>query len=321
MRTQLIKDFPYAYNLGYSVEYQEGYSVEYQEGYSSKSQNINPFLKHKLPPSTTPRTDEQKQYYAYEFGVQDRKLDDLLNGIGKEKISTATGHQPHRFVDDTVRKLYPDFIKYLPSYEELPPQQRYAKNRERLLYPEMEYDLRKSGSWITKNMWEGIQFWFDALIVRGYRVFITGGCKGFDQEYETYIQMVMSLDSYSATYKDITITINPKQELKHIVAVPMIGQELYWTPVQQSRYKLILQQASFVYYCELQNWKVVGSKAYIERDEWMVDHSSVVHTCCLKRMLDKKMRSGTLATINYALKKGLTVVGTDTFTQNKYMRK
>ena len=306
MRTQLIKDFPYAYNLGYSAE----------------SHHINPFLKHKLPPTTSPVTDEQRQYLAYEFGVQDRKLDDLLEGIGKEKISTATGHQPHRFVDDTVRSLYPDYITNLPSYEELPEYQRKAKNRERLLYPEMEYDLRKSGSWITKNMYEGIQFWFDALIVRGYRVFITGGCKGFDQEYETYIQMVISLDTYSATYKDITVTIHPKQELKHIVAVPMLEKQTYWTPVQQARYKLILQQASFVYYCELQTFNVVGKKAYIERDEWMIDHSSVVHTCCLERMLEKKgLHSGTLATLNYAKKKGVTIVGRDVFTQHDYVIK
>ena len=296
MRTQLIKDFPYAYNLGYS----------------SESQHINPFLKYKLPPSTTPVTDEQKQYLAYEFGMQDRKLDDLLAG---KKSCAMTGHQPKRFRDGFLKKLYPEFAHNdnNSDHNVLPSGSSYLNELE-------------DNHWILQNMRGGILGSIDLALIKGIRVFITGGCIGYDQEFELQLQHIMKKEEHTTIiWNNQQVTINPK-EIIHILAIPIIGQENKWNSRYKQRYYEIMKNATFVYYCEMTTHEGLGTKSYyfyIERDQWMIDHANTcVFTCCMQRLPMNTAHSGTLATktITYAIKKGLPVIAQDCITKEWYRR-
>lgn len=108
----------------------------------------------------------------------------------------------------------------------------------------------------------------------GLRTFLTGMAEGFDM----------------ITAESIIELKNEFPYIKLIAVIPCIGQELKWSTSQQKRYHKILQKCDD---------KIILSKSYtpncmIDRNKYMVDHSSFVIACYNGK------HGGTEKTIRYA---------------------
>ena len=90
---------------------------------------------------------------------------------------------------------------------------------------------------------------------------------------------------------------NPALKL-HCV-LPCKGQESKWTASAQERYRSILAQADEVVYVRQE----YSRDCMLERNQWLVEHSSI-----LLAVYNGSFRSGTGATVRYALKQGREVI-------------
>jgi uncharacterized phage-like protein YoqJ len=86
-----------------------------------------------------------------------------------------------------------------------------------------------------------------------------------------------------------------------ICAVPFDGQESRWPPAGRERYRAILRRASEVRVISPGGYS--GTK-FVVRDRYMVDHADLV----LALLDSKPESSGTLITVDYALRKGVPVL-------------
>jgi uncharacterized phage-like protein YoqJ len=93
-------------------------------------------------------------------------------------------------------------------------------------------------------------------------------------------------------------------KLELICALPFVGQEQTWPAEGQRRYHAILDQASEViivsqgcYGGRKDNWK------YEARDRWMVDQANLL----MALLDDQSSRSGTRTTVEYAVRRGVTI--------------
>ena len=117
----------------------------------------------------------------------------------------------------------------------------------------------------------------------GITTFLTGMAEGFDMiATEILIEMKKS-------YKDIQV----------IAVIPCFNQEKLWSDNQQKRYRYILEECDKT---------IVISESYSrtcmqERNEYMVNHSSVVFAC-----YDNISSGGTKNTIEYAKLKNREIV-------------
>lgn len=75
-----------------------------------------------------------------------------------------------------------------------------------------------------------------------------------------------------------------------IAAVPLEGQERYWSGRAQERYRAILARAERVEIVSPRSSKA----AYLKRDEWIVDHSDAILGLCGKE------EGGSAYTMRYA---------------------
>lgn len=116
----------------------------------------------------------------------------------------------------------------------------------------------------------------------GYRTFIAGGALGFDT---LAAERVLHLKQR-----------HPDARL--LLAIPCVGQDAHWTESQQIHYARLCYAAdgcirlSDHYY----------SGCMMVRNRFMVDHASL----CICYM--EAFRGGTVATVAYALKKGIPVL-------------
>ena len=98
---------------------------------------------------------------------------------------------------------------------------------------------------------------------------------------------------------------NPALKL-HCV-LPCEGQESKWTASAQERYRSILAQANEVIYVGQE----YSRDCMLERNRYLVDHSSI-----LLAVYNGTWRSGTGATVRYALKQGREVIIIDPISRN-----
>ncbi len=129
-------------------------------------------------------------------------------------------------------------------------------------------------SWLSEQI--------KAAIEDGYTDFITGMQRG--------------VDLWAA---EIILEIRKENDsIRLICACAFPGMEKEWEQSWQERYQNVLKNADGQQYIG----KRPGRKAFFDRNEWMVDHSSrliAVYTGA---------HGGTLETIKYAQKKGIQVV-------------
>lgn len=123
----------------------------------------------------------------------------------------------------------------------------------------------------------------EALADRGVTDFLSGMAQGADLWCS---QIVLDLKKK-----------NPALKLHCIL--PCKGQESKWTASAQECYHLILAQANEVVYVGQE----YSQDCMLERNRWLVDHSSF-----LLAVYNGTWRSGTGATVRYALKKGQEVI-------------
>lgn len=90
--------------------------------------------------------------------------------------------------------------------------------------------------------------------------------------------------------------------LKFHAILPCVGQERKWTASAQERYRSILAQANEVIYVGQE----YSQGCMLERNRYLVDHASI-----LLAVYNGTWRSGTGATVRYALKKNRKVIIVD----------
>ena len=123
----------------------------------------------------------------------------------------------------------------------------------------------------------------EALANRGVTDFLSGMAQGTDLWCS---QIVLDLKKK-----------NPALKL-HCV-LPCKGQESKWTALAQEHYHSILAQANEVVYVRQE----YSRDCMLERNRYLVDHSSF-----LLAVYNGTWRSGTGATVRYALKQGREVI-------------
>lgn len=130
-----------------------------------------------------------------------------------------------------------------------------------------------------------------ALANRGVTDFLSGMAQGTDLWCS---QIVLDLKKE-----------NPELKLRCIL--PCKGQESKWTASAQERYRSILVQANEVVYVGQE----YNRDCMLERNRWLVEHSSI-----LLAAYNGSFRSGTGATVRYALKQGREVIIIDPISRN-----
>ncbi len=116
----------------------------------------------------------------------------------------------------------------------------------------------------------------------GYTVFISGMARGVDM-WAAEIVLELKED-------------NP--DIKLIAAIPFEGFELKWSRNNQRQYNEILEKADLIkYICPKFSYST-----YQIRNEWMVDHSSLVIA------VFNGEKSGTKNTVDYANKNGVEII-------------
>lgn len=121
------------------------------------------------------------------------------------------------------------------------------------------------------------------LIDRGYTCFIVGGAIGYDT---LAARILLDLRDTTCPY------------IRVILAYPFEGYTASWEPVQQDEHKRLLPQFDEAV-CVSQQ---ASRGAYLTRNRYMVDHSSVCVSYCFRKS------GGTAYTVRYAHEKGVTVV-------------
>lgn len=110
------------------------------------------------------------------------------------------------------------------------------------------------------------------------------------------VGMALGTDQYAAR---IAIELG----IPFIAAVPFVGQELAWpNPDQRAEYHELLEQASVVHVVSRGGF--TRAKMHV-RNRWIVDSSDVL-VAVLDTTADNR-KSGTLACMQYAIRKGLPI--------------
>lgn len=122
----------------------------------------------------------------------------------------------------------------------------------------------------------------EKAITHGYRTFISGMARGFDM--------------WAA---EVVIEMKKKHpQLRLIAAVPFKDFHLRWENDGRQRFSEILNNSDLVQYVS----EHYSFDCYQKRNEWMVNHSSLVIALC------NGQKSGTLNTIKYAEKANIPVI-------------
>ena len=130
-----------------------------------------------------------------------------------------------------------------------------------------------------------------ALAERGVTDFLSGMAQGVDL---WCAQIVLDLRKKHPAFK------------LHAI-LPCEGQESKWTVSAQEHYHSILKQANEVVYVGQE----YSRDCMLERNRWLVEYSSI-----LLAVYNGTLRSGTGATVRYALKQGREVIVIDPISRN-----
>lgn len=117
----------------------------------------------------------------------------------------------------------------------------------------------------------------------GIRNFISGFAIGFDM---LAAEVVVSM---KVDFPDITLT----------AAIPFNGQSMRYSPTDKLRYERLMNQADEVIVLSESYY----TRCYLERDEFMVDHSNL-----LIAYYDGREKGGTYYTVKKATNQGIRVV-------------
>ena len=123
----------------------------------------------------------------------------------------------------------------------------------------------------------------EALVNQGVTDYLSGMAQGTDLWCS---QIVLDLKKKNPT-------------LMLCCVLPCENQEVKWPAPMQEQYRSILGQASDVIYVS----RKYSQGCMLERNRWLVDHSSA-----LLAVYNRSFRSGTGATVRYALKQGREVI-------------
>lgn len=119
-----------------------------------------------------------------------------------------------------------------------------------------------------------------------------------DSGFTTFISgMSRGVDIWAA--EEIIARKNNGENLKLICAPAYKGTENNWGALWKNRYTAVMEQADEIYFPAE---KYTGLHLYQMRDEWMVDHSSLVIA------VYDGQTGGTKNTIQYALKNSVQVI-------------
>lgn len=119
----------------------------------------------------------------------------------------------------------------------------------------------------------------------GFDTFLAGGALGFDTLAAREILRMKLLPDFSG--------------LKLVLVLPYLGQESRWDPADRAMYDYIKRRADKVIY----TGDVYAEGLLLRRDRYMVDHSA--H--CIAYLEQGRSRGGTLYTVRYARKNGVSV--------------
>ena len=122
----------------------------------------------------------------------------------------------------------------------------------------------------------------ESAIIEGYYIFYSGMALGFD------MICVETLLELKKKYKQIII----------IGVLPCESQACKWPEKEQNRYRKLLEQLDYIW-CK--NKEYIGRQCMIERNEYMVKHSSKMIA------LFNGQSGGTKLTIDYAKEQGLNI--------------
>ena len=117
---------------------------------------------------------------------------------------------------------------------------------------------------------------------QGVDTFLLGGALGFDT---LAAQLVLLLKH-----------INP--QLRMVLVLPCQNQDKYWSPTDRAIYRDMIQRADDVIYTAA----AYHNGCMQKRNRYMVEHSRFCLCYC------QKSTGGTAYTMQYAVKKGLTVI-------------
>lgn len=120
------------------------------------------------------------------------------------------------------------------------------------------------------------------LIRGGYRCFITGGAVGYDTLAAELLFRLRDIE---------------RQDIRVILAYPFDGYMNRWNEEQKAAYARLLPQ----YDERICIAEAASRGAYLQRDRYMVDASSMCIAYCTRQT------GGTAYTIRYATKKGVPV--------------
>lgn len=154
----------------------------------------------------------------------------------------------------------------------------YRPSRFRFKYNENNKDCKR----IKRRMEEQ----FPLLYQKGVHHFIVGGTLGVDMWAGEILLAMKEKSEFS--------------EIKLTMALPFEGYDVDWDRVSRKRKNQIQKQAEV-----LVIGKEPGTPSYTKRNHFMVDHADIVLVVYDN---ERKIRSGTTLTVNYAEHKKRTII-------------
>ena len=154
----------------------------------------------------------------------------------------------------------------------------YRPSRFRFKYNENNTDCKR----IKRRMEEQ----FSLLYQKGVHHFIIGGALGVDM----WAGEILLAMKKKPEFSEINLTM----------ALPFAEYDVDWDRISQERKKRIQKQAKV-----LVIGKESGTSSYTKRNHFMVDHADIVLAVYDN---DRKIRSGTALTVDYAERKKRTII-------------
>lgn len=138
-----------------------------------------------------------------------------------------------------------------------------------------------------KRLKKRMQEQFIALYEKGVRRFLVGGALGVDQWAGEIILRLKEQPEY--------------RDMELVVVMPYPGHDEQWDARSRERLAFLIRHSME----HITVGQRVCKEGYIQRNHYMVDHAD-----CLLAVYDgeRKLRSGTMQTVNYARSKGISII-------------
>lgn len=138
-----------------------------------------------------------------------------------------------------------------------------------------------------KRLKKRMQEQFIALYEKGVRRFLVDGALGVDQWAGEIILRLKEQPEY--------------RDMELVVVMPYPGHDEQWDARSRERLAFLIRHSME----HITVGQRVCKESYIQRNHYMVDHAD-----CLLAVYDgeRKLRSGTMQTVNYARSKGISII-------------